>query len=253
MPASVFRVKGTGRVGRPKASSKETLAEAACELFLERGFEATSIADITARAGVSRSSFFNYFASKSDILWAGFDERLAAFEKLLAVDEGTDAASSVRAAVLAVGSAFTPDSLALAIVNATAMGLETELARETAVRRTRIARVVSERLSRGGADRLRAEVAGAAWGGAVLAAVEAWAHDGAGVTSLKRFLSRAADAAGSIGSAPAAGDVRQLRVVRVEQDDVDPGYQQALLALEFPQLVLGQPGTHRWLEAVHRD
>ena len=35
------------RAGRPKASSRETLAEAACELFLEQGFEATSIADIT--------------------------------------------------------------------------------------------------------------------------------------------------------------------------------------------------------------
>ena len=74
------RVKSTGRVGRPKASSRETLAEAACELFLEQGFEATSIADITSRAGVSRSSFFNYFASKSDVLWAGLDERLTSLE-----------------------------------------------------------------------------------------------------------------------------------------------------------------------------
>ncbi|MCH6229306.1 TetR family transcriptional regulator [Microbacterium sp. CFH 31415] len=206
-------MNSTGRVGRPKASSKETLAEAACELFLEQGFEATSIADITSRAGVSRSSFFNYFASKSDILWAGLDERLTAFEERLEKDDGADAAADVRAAVLALGSEFAPDSLALAIVNATAMGLESELDREGALRRTRIGRAVADRLSRGGADRLHAEVAGAAWGGAVIAAVEAWAHDGAGVTSLERFLSRAADAAGSVALAPAAGEVRQLRVV----------------------------------------
>ena len=72
------------RTGRPKASSREILAEAACELFLEQGFEATSIADITSRAGVSRSSFFNYFASKSDILWASLDERITALESGLA-------------------------------------------------------------------------------------------------------------------------------------------------------------------------
>ena len=66
------------RAGRPRASSRETLAEAACELFLERGYEATSIADIATRAGVSRSSFFNYFSSKGDILWAAFDERVDA-------------------------------------------------------------------------------------------------------------------------------------------------------------------------------
>lgn len=203
----------SGRVGRPKASSRETLAEAACELFLERGFEATSIADITSRAGVSRSSFFNYFASKSDILWAGLDERIAAFEARLAEDERPDAAAAVRGAVIAVARDFAPDSLALGIVNAAAMGLEDELEREASLRRSRIARAVSERLSRAGSDRLHAEVAGAAWAGAVLAATEAWAHDGAGRTSLARFLERAADAAASVTPAAPAGEVAQLRVV----------------------------------------
>ncbi|MDQ2670204.1 MAG: TetR/AcrR family transcriptional regulator, partial [Gemmatimonadota bacterium] len=53
------------RSGRPRASSRESLAEAACELFLERGYEQTSVTDIATRAGVSRSSFFNYFDTKS--------------------------------------------------------------------------------------------------------------------------------------------------------------------------------------------
>ena len=88
----------SSRAGRPRASSRETLAEAACELFLEQGYEATSIADITTRAGVSRSSFFNYFASKSDILWSGLDERVGDFEAHLDGQEGTDAAAGVRAA-----------------------------------------------------------------------------------------------------------------------------------------------------------
>ncbi|WP_214467300.1 TetR family transcriptional regulator [Microbacterium flavescens] len=231
-------MSSTGRVGRPKASSKETLAEAACELFLEQGFEATSIADITSRAGVSRSSFFNYFASKSDILWAGLDERLAGLEERLATDRGADAAAGVRAAVLSLGSEFAPDSLALAIVNATAMGLDTELDREGALRRTRVSRAVADRLARGGADRLHAEVAGAAWGGAVLAAVEAWAHDGAGVTSLERFLSRGADAAGTIAPTPAAGEVRQLRVV-VRAPDFDE-------ALAFYRDVVGMPQSEAY-------
>ncbi|WP_127819822.1 TetR/AcrR family transcriptional regulator, partial [Microbacterium sp. CPCC 204701] len=168
-------MSSSGRVGRPKASSRETLAEAACELFLEKGFEATSIADITTRAGVSRSSFFNYFSSKSDILWAGLDERIATFEERLAAGEVPDASAAVRAQALAVADAFTPDSLALGIVNAQAMGLEDAIEREAALRRSRIARAVAARLVRGGSDRLRAEVAGAAWGGAVLAAIEAWA------------------------------------------------------------------------------
>lgn len=223
----------SGRVGRPKASSRETLAEAACELFLEQGFEATSIADITTRAGVSRSSFFNYFASKSDILWAGLDERLGVLDERLASDDGTDAAHGVRAAVLAVAADFAPDSLALAVVNSTAMGLDTELEREASIRRARIARSVASRLARGGADRLQVEVAGAAWGGAVLAAIEAWAHDGAGVTSLERFLERAAAAAEAVGGSARTRAVRQLRVVVQAPDFED--------ALSFYRDVVGMP------------
>ncbi|MGN8552751.1 UNVERIFIED_CONTAM: TetR family transcriptional regulator [Microbacterium sp. SLM126] len=226
-------MSSTGRVGRPKASSRETLAEAACELFLEQGFEATSIADITTRAGVSRSSFFNYFASKSDILWAGLDERLEALAVRLGADDAADAASAVRAAVRELAPGFAPDSLALAIVNSTAMGLDSELEREASLRRARIAGSVAARLARGGADRLHAEVGGAAWGGAVLAAIEAWAHDGAGVTSLGRFLERAAAAASTVAATPAGGEVRQLRVV-VQAPDFDA-------ALAFYRDVVGMP------------
>ena len=59
------------RRGRPKVSSVETLSEAAIELFLELGFEATSIDDISMRVGVSRGTFFTYFSGgKADALWA---------------------------------------------------------------------------------------------------------------------------------------------------------------------------------------
>ncbi|GAA1965043.1 TetR family transcriptional regulator [Microbacterium deminutum] len=220
------------RSGRPKASSREILAEAACELFLEKGFEATSIADITTRAGVSRSSFFNYFAAKSDILWAALDERIAALEARLADREGPDAAADVRAAIASIADGFAPDSLALALVNSTAMRLDDELEREASVRRSRVARVVGDRLRRGGAERIDAEVAGAAWGGAVLAALDAWAHDGAGRTSLDRFFARASAAADEATSA-ARGIVRQLRVV-VQAAEFDE-------ALTFYRDVLGMP------------
>ena len=182
------------RTGRPRASSRETLAEAACELFLEQGFEQTSIVDITSRAGVSRSSFFNYFGSKSDVLWAGLDERIAALEERLRVDESPDVAAAVRAvraALTALGEDFAPDSLALALLNTSAMGLEDELEREASVRRARIAAAIAAPLRAAGVDRMEAEVAGAAHGGAVLAAIEAWARDGAGRAPLAGALEAA--------------------------------------------------------------
>ncbi|MGP3536455.1 TetR/AcrR family transcriptional regulator [Microbacterium sp. RD1] len=179
------------RSGRPRASSRETLAEAAGELFLEQGYHATSVSDITTRAGVSRSSFFNYFATKGDVFWAALDERIAALGERLRDDRSADADAAVRAAVASVAADFFPDSLALAIGQVEAMGIRDELQREAGVRRSRIADAVAERLRRGGVSALTADVLGAAYGGAVLAAITRWAEPGPGRTPLAEVLADA--------------------------------------------------------------
>ncbi len=176
------------RVGRPKASSRATIAEAATELFLERGYDATSIADIAARAGVSRSSFFNYFASKTDVLWGGFDERIEAAVARIA------AGGAVRGILARIADDFAPDTLALAVAHAAAMGIEEELARERAVRQARLAGRLADRLRADGEQPLHAEVRAAAFAAAVFAAVWAWADAGPGITSLRDALAVALSA-----------------------------------------------------------
>jgi len=44
------------------------ISEMAIELFIEQGYEETTVEDICAVAGISRSSFFRYFHSKEDVL-----------------------------------------------------------------------------------------------------------------------------------------------------------------------------------------
>ena len=57
----------SGLRARKREATHRRLAEAALELFLKDGFEATTVDAIAAAAGVSRRSFFHYFDSKEAI------------------------------------------------------------------------------------------------------------------------------------------------------------------------------------------
>jgi AcrR family transcriptional regulator len=49
----------------------DSIWDAAIDLFLQKGFDETTVDDIALAAGVSRRSFFRYFASKNDLLAHG--------------------------------------------------------------------------------------------------------------------------------------------------------------------------------------
>jgi mycofactocin system transcriptional regulator len=76
-------VTTTLRRGRPPGTSRRQLELIALRLFTERGFHETTIDQITAEAGVSRRTFFRYFNSKADLLWAEFDTEVETIRRLL--------------------------------------------------------------------------------------------------------------------------------------------------------------------------
>ncbi|MBD3778135.1 MAG: TetR family transcriptional regulator [Micrococcales bacterium] len=180
------------RSGRPPAASRAMLEEAAGELFLERGYAATSVADITRRAGVSRSTFFNYFPGKADLLWAAFDERADRLRTTLAGADPAAPPGTVLAAALHELAADLPaEHVALAFTQADAMGLGEDLRLAAARRTADLGATLAAYAAARGVDPLRARVAGTAWAGALAAAVEAWAHAGADRTRLPDLLDRA--------------------------------------------------------------
>ncbi len=56
-----------GKVAENKRQKKEALLENALELFLSKGLQDTSIADIAKKAGVAKGTFYLYFKDKVDL------------------------------------------------------------------------------------------------------------------------------------------------------------------------------------------
>ncbi|MFE1249290.1 TetR family transcriptional regulator [Streptomyces sp. NPDC058735] len=63
--------------GNGKPPMRDALVAAAFQLFLERGYEQTTVDDIVALAGVGRRSFFRYFPSKEDVVFPDHERCLA--------------------------------------------------------------------------------------------------------------------------------------------------------------------------------
>ena len=62
-------------MGRWKPDARNRIEEAALELFIERGFEGATTAEIAARAGLTERTFFRHFADKREVLF-GRQEQL---------------------------------------------------------------------------------------------------------------------------------------------------------------------------------
>lgn len=194
---------GTRR-GRPPAASRHTIEDAASELFLEQGYAATSVDDVARRAGVSRSSFFNYFDAKSDLLWVAVDDALAQVPDALdraAADAGPDgsafarAVDAVRAAALDVACRYPAAGIPWAITQAELMGTGEEAVATGLVRQRRqelrVAAFVSALDPAG--DALLHRAFAAALVGAAAAAAAEWIAAGVERGPLAALVERAID------------------------------------------------------------
>jgi AcrR family transcriptional regulator len=61
-------------MGRWQPDARGRLERAAVELYLEQGFDQTTVAEITKRAGLTTRTFFRHFLDKPDVLFVGMDE-----------------------------------------------------------------------------------------------------------------------------------------------------------------------------------
>jgi AcrR family transcriptional regulator len=92
---------------RWEPNARGRLAEAALELFAERGFEQTTVDDIATRAGLTKRTFFRHFADKREVLFGGGDEFRDGFvSSLAAVPASAPPMDAIAATLEAVAATF---------------------------------------------------------------------------------------------------------------------------------------------------
>jgi AcrR family transcriptional regulator len=92
----------TGLRERKKRETRDAIARAALALFVERGYDETTLAEIADAAGVSTRTIFAYFPGKEDILFSTMQTMRDALVQALAErPAGTDALTALRHFILA--------------------------------------------------------------------------------------------------------------------------------------------------------
>lgn len=104
-----------GKRERKRRQTRSRIEHAAMALFLQRGFDQTTIEDITEAADVSKRSFFDYFPSKEDVVSAWQDAFADHLAHAVAVRPESEPLVRVveEALAAAVITAFEPQSRAV--------------------------------------------------------------------------------------------------------------------------------------------
>ncbi|MYS88790.1 TetR family transcriptional regulator [Streptomyces sp. SID5464] len=71
------------RAAAQRLKMRRELAAAAMELFATKGYEATTVDEIAAQAGVARRTFFRHFRSKEEAIFPDHDDTLVRAEAVL--------------------------------------------------------------------------------------------------------------------------------------------------------------------------
>jgi AcrR family transcriptional regulator len=94
-------------MSRWQPNARGRLEQAAMQLYTERGFDQTTVAEIAERAGLTERTFFRYFADKREVLFWGQNALIELVTKQIA--DAPDSASpidAVGAALQATGELF---------------------------------------------------------------------------------------------------------------------------------------------------
>ena len=134
-------------MARWEPGARERLVLAAVDLFAEQGYDATTVAQIAERAGVTKSTFFRYFPDKRELLVAG-QQTLSQLltEGIAEAAEGATPLELVAAGLERASSAMGPLNRELAPRLNAAVAANVELQERDALKQVGLAAAMTEAL-----------------------------------------------------------------------------------------------------------
>jgi len=133
---------------------------AALDLFAERGYDNTTVAQIAEQAGLTKSTFFRYFPDKREVLAAGqgtLSQLLS--EGIAGAPAAATPLEAVAAALAAVAGAFTPERRDLGQKMEAAIAASGELQERDTLKRVGLATAMTTALKERGVPDATASLA----------------------------------------------------------------------------------------------
>jgi AcrR family transcriptional regulator len=145
-------------MGRWEPNAPGRLQQAAYELYTERGYDQTTVAEIAARAGLTERTFFRHFADKREVLFEGGDRFTATLvDAVDAAPPEATALESVTAGIEAAGSVF--PAVELVRRRQALLQANSELQERELIKLASLATSLAEALRRRGVSDTTAELA----------------------------------------------------------------------------------------------
>ncbi|WP_328743783.1 TetR/AcrR family transcriptional regulator [Streptomyces sp. NBC_00285] len=139
--------------------ARERLESAALDLFVENGFDQTTVAQIADRAGLNRATFFRHFTDKREVLFGGEDVLAGLFaDGIRAAAADATLAQCLRAAFAATDPVMTPQRRAKAVQRRRVVAANSDLQERGLLKHARIAASISTALRERGTDELTARL-----------------------------------------------------------------------------------------------
>ena len=153
------RVAYAVTVSRWAPDARERLEAAALDLFVENGYEETTVAQIADRAGLNRATFFRHFADKREVLFGGEDVLAGLFgDAIRGASPDATVTECLQAALAAADAAMTPQQRAKAAKRVLVVGANAEVQERGLLKHARVAKSVTAALRERGTDELTARL-----------------------------------------------------------------------------------------------